>query len=131
MLYEVITMAFYEIKALGQVYTGSEDNAMFQAKQVEKACSELGIEYVGTSIASSAEVKSATEAIIKRVDAIYVANDNTVVSALGGLAETAIANKVPVLSADTSSAKQNPIFIAWGFDWYFIGQETAKSYNFV
>ena len=119
-------MSFHDVKVLGQVYTGNEDNAMFQAKQVEKACTELGIEYLGTSITSSAEVKSATESIIKRVDAIYVTNDNTVVSALGGLAQTAIDNKVPVLSADTASAKENPIFIAWGFDWYYIGVETAR-----
>ncbi len=119
-------MSFHEVKVLGQVYTGNEDNAMFQAEQVKKACAELGIEYLGTSITSSAEVKSATESIIKRVDAIYVTNDNTVVSALGGLAQTAIDNKVPVLSADTASAKDNPIYIAWGFDWYFIGQETGR-----
>ena len=119
-------MSFHDVKTLGQVYTGGEDNAMFQAKQVEKACAELGIEYISTSIASSAEVKQATEAIVSRVDAIYVTNDNTVVSALGGLVETAIDYKVPVLSADTASAKDNPVFIAWGFDWYYIGQETAK-----
>ncbi len=119
-------MSFHEVKVFGQVYTGSEDNAMFQAKQVEKACAELGIEYLGTSIASSAEVKSATESIVKRVDAIYVTNDNTVVSALGGLVQTATANKVPVLSADTASAKDNPVFIAWGFDWHYIGVETAR-----
>ncbi|MDC7124869.1 MAG: ABC transporter substrate-binding protein [Spirochaetales bacterium] len=117
--------SFHDVKVLGQVYTGGEANALFQAKQVEKACAELGIKYIGTSIASSAEVKSATESIINRVDAIYVTNDNTVVSALGGLVDTAIAHKIPVLSADTSSAKDNPVFIAWGFDWYYIGQQTA------
>ncbi len=118
--------SLHEVKALGQVYTGNEDNAMFQAKQVQKACEELGIEYVGTSIISSAEVKSATETLIDRVDALYVTNDNTVVSALGGLTETANRHKVPVISADTSSAKENPVLIAWGFDWYYIGQETAR-----
>ncbi|MBN2628597.1 MAG: ABC transporter substrate-binding protein [Spirochaetales bacterium] len=119
-------MSLTDVKVLGQVYTGNEDNAMFQAKQVELACAELGIEYLGTSITSSAEVKSATETLIDRVDAIYVTNDNTVVSALGGLVSTAIAHEVPVISADTASAMDNPVFIAWGFDWYYIGQETAR-----
>jgi putative tryptophan/tyrosine transport system substrate-binding protein len=119
-------MTLHDVKVLGQVYTGSEDNAMFQAKQVQKACEELGIEYLGTSITSSAEVRSATETIINRVDAIYVTTDNTVVSALGGLTSVANTHKVPVISADTSSAKENPVLIAWGFDWYYIGQETAR-----
>ena len=107
-------LSFHDVKALGQVYSGNEDNAMFQAKQVQKACEELGIEYIGTSITSSAEVKSATETLINRVDAIYVTNDNTVVSALSGLSETAIAHNVPVLSADPASARENPVLIAWG-----------------
>ena len=118
--------ALHDVQVLGQVYTGNEDNAMFQAEQVQKACAVLGIEYLGTAITSSAEVKAATETLIDRVDAIYVTNDNTVVSALGGLTETANRHKVPVISADTSSARENPVLIAWGFDWYYIGQETAR-----
>ncbi|MDC7219657.1 MAG: ABC transporter substrate-binding protein [Spirochaetales bacterium] len=115
-----------DVKVLGQVYTGNEDNAMFQAAQVEKACNELGIEYIGTSVTSSAEVKSAAETLISRVDALFVSTDNTVVSALNGLATTALAHKVPIISSDTASAKENPVLVAWGFDWYYIGQETAR-----
>ncbi|MDC7225108.1 MAG: ABC transporter substrate-binding protein [Spirochaetales bacterium] len=115
-----------DVKVLGQVYTGNEDNAMFQAEQVRLACEELGIEYIGTSITSSAEVKSAAETLINRVDALFVTTDSTVVSALSGLADTALNHQVPVISADTASAKENPVLVAWGFDWYYIGQETAR-----
>jgi putative ABC transport system substrate-binding protein len=31
-----------------------------------------------------------------------------------------------VLSADTASARENPVLAAWGFDWYYVGQETAR-----
>ena len=119
-------MSLTDVKVLGQVYTGNEDNAMFHAKSTEIACKELGLEYVGTSITSSAEVKSATESLMGRVDAIYVATDNTVVSALSGLAATAMENNVPVLSADPASARENPVLAAWGFDWYYVGQLTAQ-----
>ena len=119
-------MDLIEVKTLGQVYTGGEDNALFHAKQTEKIARELGLEYIGVSVANSSEVKSATESLMGRVDAIYVATDNTVVSALSGLTETANKNKVPVLSADPSSARENPVMLAWGFDWYYIGQETAR-----
>ncbi len=119
-------MELTDVKVLGQVYTGGEDNALYNARKTEEVCAELGLEYIGVSVTNSSEVKSATESLMGRVDAIYVANDNTVVSALGGLTATALANKVPVLSADTASARENPVLAAWGFDWYYVGQETAR-----
>ena len=120
-----VLMGLTEVKALGQVYSGNDDSAMYQAKQTEQACQELGLEYIATAVSSSAEVKSAAESLMGRVDAIYVSTDNTVVSALSGLVVTALENGVPVLSADPSSARENPVLAAWGFDWYYIGQRTA------
>ena len=70
----------------------------------EEACNELGIEFVSTTISNSAEVRSATQSIIDRVDGIYVSTDNTVVSALSALTDVAMKAKVPVMSADPSSA---------------------------
>ena len=119
-------MSLTEVKTIGQVFTGGEDNALYQAKATEKACEELGLEYIGVSVTNSAEVKSAAASLMGRVDAIYVATDNTVVSALSGLTETALANNVPVLSADPSSSRENPVLAAWGFNWYYVGQETAR-----
>ncbi len=119
-------MDLTEVKALGQVYSGNDDSAMYQAKQTELACRELGLEYIATAVTSSAEVKAAAESLMGRVDAIYVSTDNTVVSALSGLAVTAMENGVPVLSADPSSAMENPVLAAWGFNWYYVGQRTAR-----
>ena len=53
---------------------------MYQARQTELACKELGLEYVATAVNSSAEVKAAAQSLMGRVDAIYVSTDNTVVS---------------------------------------------------
>ncbi len=119
-------MGLTEVKSLGMVYSGNESNALFQVKETKAACEALGIEFIGSAVTSSAEVKAATESLMGRVDAMYVGTDNTVISALSGLATTALANKVPVLSADPSSAMENPVFAAWGFDWYYVGQVTAR-----
>ena len=119
-------MEMTELKALGQVYSGNDDSAMYQAGQTELACEELGLEYIATAVNSSAEVKAATQSLMGRVDAIYVSTDNTVVSALSSLTVTAMEHGVPVLSADPSSAMENPVLAAWGFDWYYVGQRTAR-----
>ncbi len=119
-------MTLMDLKVVGQVYSGNDDSAMYQADQTKKACEALGLTYVSTTVSNSAEVKQAAQTLMGRVDAIYVSTDNTVVSALGGLSATALENNVPVLSADPSSAKETPVLAAWGFNWYYIGQRTAR-----
>jgi putative ABC transport system substrate-binding protein len=114
-----------KIKRLGHIYTSSEENAVVLAGVVKQACKELGLEYVETTVSKSAEVKQAVQAIIKRVDALYISTDNTVVSALSSIAEVATKNRVPIMSADPSSAEKYPVLAAWGFDYYKIGRATG------
>jgi putative tryptophan/tyrosine transport system substrate-binding protein len=115
-----------KIKRLGHIYTSSEENAVVLAGVVKQACKELGLEYVETTVSKSAEVKQAVQAIIRRVDALYISTDNTVVSALSAIAEVANKNKVPIMSADPSSAEKYPVLAAWGFDYYKMGRATGE-----
>ena len=119
-------MKIKDIKSLGHVYTSSEANAVKLAEIAEKSCEELGIEFIGTTVTNSAEVKQAVQAIIDRVDAIYISTDNTVVSALGAVTEVAMKNNIPIMSADPSSAETFDILAAWGFDYYKMGRATGK-----
>lgn len=114
-----------KIKRLGHIYTSSEENAVVLAGVVKQACKELGLEYVETTVSKSAEVKQAVQAIIKRVDALYISTDNTVVSALSSIADVATKNRVPIMSADPSSAEKYPVLAAWGFDYYKMGRTTG------
>lgn len=115
-----------KIKRLGHVYTGSEENAVVLAGIVKQACKELRLEYVETTVSKSAEVKQAVQAIIGRVDALYISTDNTVVSAMSAVADVAMKNRVPIMSADPSSAETYDVLAAWGFDYYKMGRATGK-----
>jgi putative tryptophan/tyrosine transport system substrate-binding protein len=115
-----------KIKRLGHVYTSSEENAVVLAGVVKQACKELGIEFVETTVSKSADVKQAVQSIVKRVDALYVSTDNTVVSAMSAVTEVAMKNKIPVMSADPSSAESHPVLAAWGFDYYKMGRATGQ-----
>ena len=115
-----------KVKRLGHIYTSSEENAVVLAGIVKQACKELGIEFVETTVSKSSEVKQAAQAIIKRVDALYISTDNTVVSAMSAVAEVAMKAKVPIMSADPSSAETHPVLAAWGFDYYKMGRVTGK-----
>lgn len=114
------------IKTLGHIYTSSEANSAASLAEIEKACKQLSISLVVQSINNSSEVKQATEAIIKRVDGIYLTTDNTVYSALPALVEVTRANKKPLFSSDTTSAAEGGALIASGFDYYKAGRATGK-----
>ncbi|MBN1409234.1 MAG: ABC transporter substrate-binding protein [Spirochaetales bacterium] len=114
------------IKALGHIYTSSEKNAVVLADLAKKACEELGIQFVATAVTKSAEVKQAAQFLADKVDAFYVSTDNTVVSALSAMAEIAADKKIPIMSADPSSAEKIGVLAAWGFDYYKMGRATGK-----
>jgi putative ABC transport system substrate-binding protein len=115
-----------DLKRLGHVYTSGEANAVVLADMAREVCNDLGIEFVESTVTNSAEVKQATQAILGRVDAIYVSTDNTVFSALNSLAETALEKQIPVMSADPTSAETFPVLAAIGFDYYRHGRATGR-----
>ncbi len=113
------------IKTLGHIYTSSEANSAASLAELEDACKKLSIKLVVQSINNSSEVKQATEAIIRRVDGIYLTTDNTVYSALPALVEVALSQKKPVFSSDPTSAIEGGCVIASGFDYYKAGRATG------
>ena len=115
-----------KVKRLGHIYTSSEENAVVLAGIVKQVCKELNIEFVETTVSKSSEVKQAVQAIIRRVDALYISTDNTVVSAMSAVTDVAMKAKVPIMSADPSSAENYPVLAAWGFDYYKMGRTTGK-----
>ena len=115
-----------DLKRLGHVYSSGEANAVVLADIAREVCADLGIEFVETTVTNSAEVKQATQSILNRVDAIYVSTDNTVVSALNSLVQTALEKNIPVMSADPSSAEEFAVLAALGFDYYKHGRATGR-----
>ena len=114
------------IKTLGHVYTSSEANAVSLANIAREVCKQMGIKFVETTVSNSAEVKQAVQTIAGRVDGVYISNDNTVVSALAAVASVAKKHKIPVMSADPSSAEATPVLAAWGHDYYKMGRATGR-----
>ncbi len=115
-----------KIKRLGHVYSSHETNAVALAALARKACKEMGIEFVETTVTNSAEVKQAVQTIIRRIDGLYISTDNTVVSALSAITSVAMDHKIPVMSADPSSAETYDVLAAWGFDYYKMGRATGR-----
>ena len=113
-------------RSIGMVYTSSEANGITLMEAMKSACAEKGVELVTASVSNSAEVRQAAESIINRVDAVYVATDNTVISAIASLSDVCAAHSIPLFSADVTSAFGTQVLLAGGFDYYQSGILTGQ-----
>ena len=113
------------IKTLGYIYTSSEANSISSFVLVEEGCKKYGINMVSQSINTSADLRQAAQAIINRVDGIYITTDNTVFSALPALIQVCRDAKKPIFSADVTGALNGGCVIASGFNYYKAGLATG------
>ena len=108
-------------KTIGNVYSSGEQNGVVLMEQAAAACEKLGLEFVPVAVANSSEVRMATQSIIDRVDAVYIATDNNVISAIASVDDVCTSAKKPLLAADPSGIDGLNCMIAWGFNYYAIG----------
>jgi putative ABC transport system substrate-binding protein len=114
------------IRTLGYIYTSSEANSISALALVEEACKAQGIGLVTQAISTSAELRQAAEAIVNRVDGIYLTTDNTVYSALSALVQVFNAAGKPIFSGDVTGALTGGCMIASGFNYYKAGLATGN-----
>jgi putative ABC transport system substrate-binding protein len=81
---------------------------------------------VTQAISTSAELRQAAEAIVNRVDGVYLTTDNTVYSALSSLIQVFSAAKKPIFSGDVTGALNGGCMIASGFNYYKAGVATGN-----
>jgi putative ABC transport system substrate-binding protein len=115
-----------DIKTLGYIYTSSEANSISALALVQESCDAQGLQLVTQAISSSAELRQAAEAIVNRVDGIYLTTDNTVYSALPALIQVFSAAKKPIFSGDVTSVLEGGSMIASGFNYYKAGLATGN-----
>jgi len=113
-------------KTIGNIYASGEANGVTLKDQAKAACEALGIGFEEVAISNSSEVKMAAQTIIDKVDGIYIATDNAVISALASVADVCSKANKPLFVADPSNVENLDFLMAWGFNYYNIGVETGK-----
>ena len=114
------------IKTLGYIYTSNEANSISSLNLVKEGAEKAGLQLVTQAITNSSEVKAAADAIVDRVDGIYLTTDNTVFSALSSLVQVFGDAKKPIFSADVTGAQAGGILMASGFNYYKAGRATGE-----
>ena len=112
-----------DAQSVGIIYSSGEVNSEIQVELAREAAEQEGLEVVETTVTTTAEVLQAAQTL--DVDAIYVPTDNTVVSGLDSVLQTAEERRIPVIAGETESVT-NGALVTYGLDYYELGVQTAQ-----
>lgn len=113
-----------DVQQLGLIYNAGEANSVSNTNRVKEYVQGKGWEVVEVPVTSSNEVQAAAQSLVGRVDAVFVPQDNTVISALEALLKVLQDNNIPLFTGDTESVKRGAIATI-GNDEYDCGRQGA------
>jgi putative ABC transport system substrate-binding protein len=97
------------MKTAGTIYNASEGNSQVINRQAKAEAERRGLRWVEVTIAGSADVRTAAESLIGKVDALIVGQDNTVASAFEAVVKVAQEHQLPLFSMDTQAPARGAI----------------------
>ncbi|MCF8011110.1 MAG: ABC transporter substrate-binding protein [Clostridiales bacterium] len=110
---------------LGLIYNAGEDNSVSNKNRIKKYVSGKDWNVVEASVNSTNDVQLAARSLVGKVDAVFVPQDNTVISALEALLKVMEDNDIPLFTGDTESVKRGAIATI-GNDEYDCGRQGAE-----
>jgi len=113
-------------RTIGNVYASGEANGVLLMESAKAACEKLGVDFIPAAVSNTSEVMQAAQSIAGRIDAMYIATDNTVISALPSIDDVCTKAGVALMAADPSGVDGLNFLAAMGFDYYKIGIATGR-----
>ena len=113
------------LKILGMIYNPGELNGTTMVERTKNAGVDLGITVIGAGATSSRDVGNAVQSLLNKVDALFISNDNTALSAFNIIVKMATEHSIPVFVSDTDLVSQGAI-AAIGPNQYEIGQAAGR-----
>lgn len=124
-MFDVIQQISPKVRRIGTIYNGGESNSTTFARLSKAEAERRGLTWVEIAISGSAEVKTAAESLVGRVDALLTGQDNTVASAFDAVVKTARDAKLPLFSFDATAVEHGAI-ASFGQNQYQTGVDWAK-----
>ena len=113
------------VTTIGTIYSAGEVNSLVLVEALNEVCDSLGIEVVEATVSTTADVLTAAQSLVGRVDVIWVGTDNTVVSALEAVLGVCEDNLIPFFPSDDPSIEKGGI-ACLGFNYYDVGYQTGE-----
>ncbi|MBP9692026.1 MAG: ABC transporter substrate-binding protein [Alphaproteobacteria bacterium] len=113
------------LKKLGIVYDPGEPNSIALNTMMDKAAKELGLELVYAIATKTSDVFAASQSLCGKVDALFVNNDNTALSAFKSVVKAAQSCGIPAFVSDVDIVDQGAL-AALGPDQKDLGRQAAR-----
>lgn len=123
--FAIIEQIVPNARRVGRIYNPAEENSVSTNKELQQYFKNTDHQLVEAVATKSSEVLTAARSLVGKVDMIYIAHDNTPVSALEGIIKVAEDNDIPVFAADLFSVKRG-VLAGIGFDEYDMGKQAGK-----
>lgn len=111
------------VQNLGIIYNAGEANSVSNVKKIKEYL-QGKMKVVEVTVASSNEVQAAAQSLAGRVDAVFVPQDNTVISGVAALIKICQEREIPLYTGDTESVKKGAL-ATLGNDEYDCGRQGA------
>jgi putative tryptophan/tyrosine transport system substrate-binding protein len=115
-----------DIKRLGLIYSTTEPNGVASTEIASAIAPEVGLELVIQSVAETAEVSTAAEALAgDGIDGFFIPTDSTVGNGLAAIIAVAEEEGIPVFFADSLQVF-NGVTVGAGVSYYQEGVDTGR-----
>ncbi len=118
------------IKTLGIVYNPGEENSTALNEMMEKAAKTFGWKLEMATANKTNDVFAATQSLCGKVDAVFINNDNTALSAFKSVVKATRACNIPAFVSDIDIVDQGAL-AALGPDQRALGHQTARMVDFI
>ena len=113
-----------DIQAMGIVYNAGEANSRAQVDRLKRESGDRNWRHVAAIVTKPTDVAGALQNLVGKVQAIYVPNDNTVVSTFEVVHRFSAETRLPVFATDTLNVDRGAL-AAVGVDYYDSGRIAA------
>lgn len=114
-----------EAKTIGILYTTSEVNSESSIKEYESLVEKYGFTLETAGVATIADVPSAADTLLAKVDCLSNLTDNTVVSALPTILDKASKKNIPVFGSEIEQVKIG-CMASEGIEYIELGKQTGR-----
>ncbi len=122
---EIFIKFLPNLKNIGFIYNPGESNSIRLLADTKEAATGMGLNIVEVVANSSSEVSTAATSLIGKVDAIFINNDSTALSAIQSIVRVAEHNNIPVLCSDIDTVN-NGVMLSVGPNQFDIGVATGE-----
>jgi putative tryptophan/tyrosine transport system substrate-binding protein len=109
------------VSKIGVIYNPGEANSVAVLERIKQESQSRGVEIVESTANRSSDVAASAQSLVGKVDALFVPQDNTAVSALESIIHVAYSAKIPFFASDTGSVERGAL-ASVGMDEQVIGE---------